>query len=189
MNIFFLDHTPALAARQHCDQHVPKMIIETAQMLSTAHHVLDGAPVYKVLKSGKTSVKYVKDDPTLYKPTHVNHPSSIWCRGSAENYDFLYGIFRELSCMYTERDGKFHATWLKLSKVLRFRPNNICWRTGFTTPPCAIAEEFLVYPAAKSMQQVIDNYRNYYNESKSRFATFGKYGNPTPEWYHGKTTL
>ena len=41
MNIFVLDKDPRVAARMLCDKHVPKMIVESAQMLSTAHRLLD----------------------------------------------------------------------------------------------------------------------------------------------------
>ena len=40
-NIFYLDHDPRIAARYDCDKHVVKMILETVQMLSTAHRVVD----------------------------------------------------------------------------------------------------------------------------------------------------
>ena len=36
MNIFFLDKTPELSAKMLCDKHIPKMLLESAQMLSTA---------------------------------------------------------------------------------------------------------------------------------------------------------
>ena len=42
MNIFVLDDSPRKSAVAHCDKHVCKMMIEYAQMLSTAHRVLDG---------------------------------------------------------------------------------------------------------------------------------------------------
>jgi hypothetical protein len=42
MNIFILDKDPVLAAQLQCDKHVVKMIVESAQMLSTAHRMLDG---------------------------------------------------------------------------------------------------------------------------------------------------
>ena len=42
MNIFYLDRDPVIAAQMMCDKHVVKMILESAQMLSTAHRVLDG---------------------------------------------------------------------------------------------------------------------------------------------------
>ena len=36
MNIFFLDKTPEGSAKMLCDKHVPKMVLESSQMLSTA---------------------------------------------------------------------------------------------------------------------------------------------------------
>jgi hypothetical protein len=44
MNIFALDRDPFQAAQMHCDRHVIKMIVEYAQLLSTAHRQLDGSP-------------------------------------------------------------------------------------------------------------------------------------------------
>jgi hypothetical protein len=46
MNIFYLDEDPKICAQYHCDKHVVKMIIEYAQLLSTAHRVLDGFEGY-----------------------------------------------------------------------------------------------------------------------------------------------
>ncbi len=45
MNIFFLDEDPRVAAQMHCDKHLVKMIVETAQLLSTAHRLLTGVLV------------------------------------------------------------------------------------------------------------------------------------------------
>ena len=42
MNIFYLDTSPKTCAEMHCDKHVVKMIIEYAQLMSTAHRLLDG---------------------------------------------------------------------------------------------------------------------------------------------------
>lgn len=50
MNIFFLDKDPVWAAQYHVDKHVVKMIQETAQLLSTAHRVLDGSWHKEVLQ-------------------------------------------------------------------------------------------------------------------------------------------
>ena len=49
MNIFYLDRDEQKAAQYHCDKHVVKMILESAQLLSTAHRVLDG-----IVVEGKT---------------------------------------------------------------------------------------------------------------------------------------
>lgn len=48
VNVFMLDHDPAAAARAHCDRHVVKMIVETAQLLSTAWHRLHNADCFPV---------------------------------------------------------------------------------------------------------------------------------------------
>ena len=37
MNIFVLHEDPITAAKHHCDKHVVKMILESAQLLCTAH--------------------------------------------------------------------------------------------------------------------------------------------------------
>ena len=58
MNIFVLDKNPTIAAQMLCDKHVPKMIVESAQMLSTAHRLLDGTPEKRRSKSGKTIQTY-----------------------------------------------------------------------------------------------------------------------------------
>ena len=42
MNLFILDKDPVKAAQLQCDKHVVKMIVESAQMLSTVHRMLDG---------------------------------------------------------------------------------------------------------------------------------------------------
>ena len=63
MNIFYLDRDPKLAAQMHCDKHVVKMILESAQMLSTAHRFLD--------------TDLYADKVGLYKLAHKNHPSTI----------------------------------------------------------------------------------------------------------------
>lgn len=42
MNIFVLSPDPFVAAEMHCDKHVVKMIVEYAQLLSTAQRLLDG---------------------------------------------------------------------------------------------------------------------------------------------------
>lgn len=188
MNIFFLDTDPWLAASYHCDSHIRKMIVETAQLLSAAHHLWDGTSYTKTLKSGKTKTYFVSDKPGLYKPTHINHPSSIWCRENISNYKYLFEIFKGLCCHYSMGTGKVHATYAATYSSLKNAPANIP-DGDLTIPPCAMLDEFKVHVSPTTLEQVVENYRNYYNESKSRFATFGKYNNPTPDWYHGKAKL
>ena len=76
MNIFAVSDDPRIAALELPDKLVPKMIVESAQMLSTAHRVLDG--------DQKADAK------GLYKKAYENHPSCIWVRKDAMNYWWLW---------------------------------------------------------------------------------------------------
>ena len=105
MNIFYLDPNPITAAQMHCDQHVHKMLLETAQMLSTAHRMLDGEKTRRPSISGKRMVDYyVHPDPvlehTLYKAVHFKHPSNIWIRQSVEQYGWAKDLMNALADEY-----------------------------------------------------------------------------------------
>ena len=91
MNIFILDHNPKIAAQSQCDKHVVKMIVESAQMLSTAHRMLDGVETKRPSVSGKTMIKYYElENPEmelmLYKAVHHKHPCTVWTMESVYNY-------------------------------------------------------------------------------------------------------
>ena len=154
MNIFYLDKRPDDAAEMHCDKHCVKMILEYAQMLSTAHRELDGN---------------VPD--ILYKSTHKNHPSTIWTRSSKQHYDWLFRLFRMLSAEYTLRYGKFHKTWNKLGKILETAPKNIK-NNGWVDPPQCM-------PDHCKKPDTIDAYRNYYLTEKASFSTWNYSKQPT----------
>ena len=110
MNIFVLDDSPRESALAHCDKHVCKMMIEYAQMLSTAHRVLDGDEVISE---------------SLYKVAHKNHPCTIWTRTNRSNYLWLFRLWKNLSMEYTERYDRLHLSWTKLNLYLQFHPRNI----------------------------------------------------------------
>lgn len=91
MNIFATNECPVKAAQEHCSVHVVKMILELAQLLSTAHFVLDG-------------------EQYGYKPTHVNHPCAVWVRACRGNYAWAHEHFKALCDEYTFRTGKVHKS-------------------------------------------------------------------------------
>ena len=160
MNIFFLDKRPDDAAEMHCDKHCVKMILEYAQMLSTAHRVLDGEGVH----------------PDLYKIAHKNHPSTIWTRSSKQHYDWLFRLFRMLSAEYSIRysNGKFkvHKSWDKLGKILETAPKNI-EDNGWIDPPQCM-------PDSCKDDDVVRAYWNYYIQEKSSFAKWNY--SMKPKW-------
>ena len=157
MNIFYLDPHPAVAARQCCDKHVVKMILESAQLLCTAHRVCDGD-------------NYCNDY-NLYKKTHENHPSAIWVRKSTDNYQWLHELFFFLLIEYYARYGKIHKC-TELYDALIKVPDNI-GSEKFTKLPQCMPEEY-------KTDDYVQSYRNYYVGDKKRFA---KYTNrTTPEF-------
>jgi len=129
MNIFILHKDPIKAAQDQCDKHVVKMIVESAQMLSTVHRMLDGSIEQRPSKSGKRILKYYKlpdrRENLLYKAVHHNHPCTVWTRESSSNYRWHYEHFIALCREYTYRYGKTHSTETKLGLELGLLPKNI----------------------------------------------------------------
>lgn len=154
MNIFFLDKDPKLCSQYHCDKHLVKMVLETAQLLSTAHRVLD-----------KDNLDEYRDS-NLYKETHTNHPCSKWLRVSTGNYQWLYQLFVELNREYTHRYGKEHLSGLKLLGVLYFCPDNLSM--GELTPPA------LAMPDIYKVEDPVQSYRSYYIAEKQTLLTYTK---------------
>jgi hypothetical protein len=156
MNIFFLDLDVVKCAEYHNDKHCVKMILEYAQLLSTAHH-LHPLPDF---------------DPTsVYKKTHVNHPCAVWARASTGNYEYLLKLLIALFDEYTDRYGKSHAT-MRLLPQLRLTPNLKINRVN--RPPCCMPDE------CKLTEGVVASYRNYYMTHKRHIATWR---NGTPDWW------
>lgn len=180
MNIFVLDDNPAAAARMHCDKHVPKMIVESAQMMSTAHRILDGKEYLAPSKSGKRMVKHYllpKYDDLIYKAVHAKHPCTVWTMESYNNYVWHYGLWRDLAAEFKFRFGKVHASWEKLKDVLKYPPKNI---------PLVNSTRFaLAMPDEYRVDCPVQSYRNYYLGEKTRFAKWEK-GRSAPEWWINK---
>ncbi len=178
MNIFHLDNDPIVAAQMMCDKHVVKMIVEYAQLMSTAHRVLDGELYLDKTKNGR-NIKRWRLKPTaqerlLYKASHVNHPSNIWVRENNNNYRWLYKHFRELCKEYTRRYGKVHMTEEKLKGQLWFSPKNIDQVGKMTRFAQAM-------PDHCKMDNPVDAYRKYYINEKSYMARWTN--REIPNWF------
>jgi hypothetical protein len=160
MNIFYLDHNPKVAAQAMTDKHVVKMILESAQLLSTAHRVLDGEAEVQLSKNGRRLTRYSHPtlDDVLYKSTHINHPSGVWARESKANYLWLYKHFVELCLEYTARYHKVHASFEKLNGVLSTPPFNI---TNSPFTPIKLA-----MPVNYHLSDPVESYRYYYESEK-----------------------
>ena len=94
MNVFYLDKDPIIAAQMSCDKHVVKMILESAQLLSTCHGVQDGTEWYDKTANGRRIKRWKHPNSNmegvLYKASHINHPSAKWVRENAIQYQFMY---------------------------------------------------------------------------------------------------
>jgi len=181
MNIFILDEDPRIAASMHCDKHVPKMVVESAQMLSTAHRMLDGVETKKRSKSGKTMSKYYMLGDTrehhLYNAVHFNHPCTVWTRESSQNYLWHYELFIALCDEYTKRYGKIHLTDKSLREHLKVTPNNI---PDIEMTPFRLAMKS--NPECMDESDPIESYRKFYMTKQERFKMEWK-NTQTPYWF------
>ena len=143
MNIFYLDKSAVISAQYMCDKHVVKMILESAQLLCTAHHVCP--------TNAERPEKF-------YKQTHMNHPSAIWARASTDNYLWLTAHAKALLSEYTHRYGKQHASTPVIMWCSANRPN--IPDLGFTDMPQCMPDEY-------KMDDPVLGYRNYYKHGKA----------------------
>jgi len=154
MNIFLLDTDTKKCAQYHCDKHVVKMILETAQLLCGVHHMTN----------------QITEAP--YKLSHRNHPCSIWARESLSNYLYLCELGLELCKEYTYRYGKRHKSQDVIEWCLINKPNIA--DKEFTEPARAMPDEY-------KSNCVVESYRNYYMGEKSKIAVWKN--RETPEWF------
>jgi hypothetical protein len=176
INIFYLDKDPVQAAIWAVDRHCVKMILESAQLLSTAHRVLDGVEIKGKSKTGRKARRWVLNDAReniLYAATHINHPSAVWCRQSVQNYEWLVEHFFALMMEYNYRYDKQHKCYGELSYMLQSPPKNL-QKYDWTEMPSCMAEEYII------SDDPIINYRNYYKIGKSNLHSW-KNRQP-PEW-------
>ena len=141
MNIFVLDKNPEKAAKMLCDKHVTKMILESAQMLCTAH--------------------WMRNSSAPYKATHKNHPCTKWVRKSYGNYNWLLKHALTLVKEYKKTYGKKHKTLEVLKWCEKNKPKlNMRRRTKFVQ---AMPEKY-------HDKDVVKAYRDYYLKEKLRFC-------------------
>lgn len=178
MNIFILSDQPQKAAREHNDKHVVKMILESGQMLSTAHRMLDGKEYIEKSRTGRNVRRWKHPnsnmESTLYKAVHMNHPCTIWTRESQGNYYWHFELFKALCEEYMYRYNKVHATQEKLMELLSHHPKNIM--DADQTPFAQAMPDY-----CKNIDAV-KAYRKYYIHEKNGFANWK--GRSKPRWYN-----
>lgn len=156
MNIFILDLDPAKCARYHCDKHVIKMLLEAAQMLCT----VAGSYGYAV----------------PYKPTHKNHPCTLWVAESIENWHWLVRLSLELNKEYRYRFAHDvdHKSWTVIKKLQSPKLPQIK-----QTPFVLVMPE--VY---KALTDPVIAYRKFYVAEKNHICNWSK--RRVPCWFNGR---
>ena len=182
MNIFYVHKDPIISATMLIDKHVVKMIVESAQMLSTAHRMIDGTQYTGKTKTGRNIKRWRHPnsnmDNVLYKACHTGHPSTLWVMENAYNYHWLYKHMIALNDQFKLRYGhvKDHSTITLLKEILMYPPKNISLNKLPTDPTPAMPDD------CKIPGDVVGSYRKYYIEHKQSFASWKSPGK-MPTWY------
>ena len=105
MNIFILSKSCKKSAKYYFNSHVSKIILEIAQLMSTA--ILSLLPTIK----NKNLATLITN--TAYRSTHVNHPFAIWMRTSNGNWNWGFkmatALHNEWKYRYDHHVGGFLA--------------------------------------------------------------------------------
>lgn len=129
------------------------MTLETAQLLSTAHHLLGNkAP---------------------YKPTHRNHPCAVWARATRGKYEWLWRLGVELGEEYLFRYGRWHASTAVIQALATPPPD---------LPPGPQTPFAQAMPEGFRGPDPVKAYRRYYQTKRGgRLGTWK--GLPAPPWW------
>jgi len=143
-----------------------KMILEYAQLLYSAHHILSPGGLLK------------PDALKPYKLAHKNHPCSKWTRESLGNYKILARLALELCHVFERRQKKQHATQVHIEWLARNPP---CFPTDSsdkpTAPPLCIPQWI------KDLRLgLIRSYRVYYIAEKIGKIKNGSFMDVAPQW-------
>jgi hypothetical protein len=166
MNLFILSLIQKEIAQFMMDKHVYKILLEAVQMLCSAKRILD--PDDEI-------------NDQIYKLAHKNHPVTIWCRTSRENFIWVLDLVEELHKEWRYRYGhpetKFHKSYL-VSLILR---ENIPSSDKFEE--MELTTFALAMPDKYKTNDPVESYRNYYmSEEKQKIASWKK-KREKPDWY------
>jgi hypothetical protein len=167
VNIFVLHENAREAARAQCDKHVPKMFLESLQLLCNA-----------VPDDVRSSGAGLREGRGLFRPTHQNHPCTLWVKRSGANWYWLLQHAQELCTEYTLRFGRIHAS-TEVLNFLGLYKHNI--RVALPEPFGARTPFVRAMPEEYREEDPVNSYRWYYRCAK----TFAKYerGRAAPIWW------
>ena len=181
MNLFYLDKDLDRCAEYHIDKHVTKMILEAAQLLTTALWVdkYIGFTPRKltseelgVLNDVKRTTPAIDERIfTRYLFSHPNHPCAIWVRSSLEHYYWTINYANALNEEAIYRGYKSHASCAEANRMPEPTrlPND-----GWSNPALAMPDQYKV-------NDPVQSYRNYYQNDKAAMASWKRRG--APDWW------
>lgn len=164
MNIFVLSRCPKKAAMYQVNSHVVKMVLESCQLLCSAHH---NYPTYQLPDK-------------FYKLSHQNHPCSSWTRWSTENYSWLATHAIALCEEYTYRYGKIHASQQLIEWCRDHVPN---------LPFKSMSEFALAMPDEYKRGDAVKSYRAYYFHDKRKNIKCEWTRREPPYWWNEMSLL
>ena len=164
MNLFILSLIQSEIAEFMMDKHIAKILLEAVQMLCSAKRILD--PEDKI-------------NDKLYKLAHKNHPVTIWCRTSRENFiwtlDLIDEIHKEWRYRYEHPLTKVHKSYTVALLLRENIPTNFP-EEGLTRFALAMPDEY-------KSDDPIESYRNYYmSPEKQKIASWNN-NRYKPDWY------
>ena len=172
MNIFVVETDPVEAAQALCDKHVPKMTVESVQMLVSA-----------LRRHGATD----DDVPLTAKGTphrggYANHPSTRWVGESISNFNWLFEHAYALCEEFSFRFNKEHACLKQLDKIVD--SSHLLPDGELTDIALAVGDAFHERLGFKQapIDEAVDIYREFYIIDKESFAVWSK-GRPAPAWW------
>ena len=168
MNLFILSLIQKEIAEAMMDKHISKIILEAVQMLCSGMHILN--PDNKEVNE------------KLYKMAHKNHPVTIWCRNSLENFvwtlDLIDCMHREWKFRYNHPENKLHKSYEMAQFIRKNLPHSELFPNIGLTPFAQAMPE--IY---KVENDAVQAYRNYYmSPEKQKIAKWAK-KRERPKWY------
>lgn len=151
MNIFILSQDPKQAAQYHCDQHIHKMILESAQMLSTAAY--DWFPNLRQ---------------HLYKPTHLYHPCTQWLKESICHMSWLVILAEELNEIRKAQGCASHRSMHIINAI----SDNIIPTDHFH--PKHFAEAMPSFISLRTSINTVEKYHIYYRYKHAQWLDSGR---------------
>lgn len=195
MNIFVLDTRPHVAAIYHNDSHCNKMVLESAQLLCTAHRVKRGVKgivkrklpdgtiqereKYIMPEHGEHSGMWEHERGPLYWANHINHPCAVWTRSTAARYRWLYALYVNLCREFTHRRKKVHKSQ-ELITILHALPRRMRVDSHLQSYDCG--GFVLAMPDEYKCNSAVESYRAYYRGDKRPLATWTH--RPVPNWWY-----